>query len=585
MYFFFSSQHSNWILTFCFIAPNEPSEISNEKQSNSSSKSSPPSSQSSSDDKKLSTGNGDKKSTSQNNVDKKTKNHHKKKSSSTDEEISKIQPNNKPDSGKLVNNQKSSNEPNQVEEKEERKIKKTQSLFLRIFGGKSNEKKDNTGKKEETKEVKEVKEVKFSDSPPVSLKKKRNADSPKRKDNKDDTSKTSKKKKKSRKRTILDDTRQRSSSFSVSAVANVRKQTKPKSTQKRDAYSKRRWKSEASFGINFIESNPYKLPGGVIIPAPQLPKPLPKGDTSKKSLDELVKKMNPLKQFCSISKIGEGTFGEVFVGTDRKTLNKVAIKKMDLNDNYEEDLITEIEMLKICNHENIVKFIDAYQWGDDLWVVMEFMGGGSLTEILEQFKYIKLTEPQIAFVCLETLKALEYIHSHHRIHRDIKSDNVLLTHKGEIKLADFGYTVQLTEKKDKRNTTIGTPYWEAPEVITGDLYDTKVDIWSLGIMALEMAMGEPPYMDLPPLTALRLIVLDGIPPLSETKWSKEFCDFVNQCLKIKVEQRSSASQLLRHSFLNKACGKHEIARVIKKVRNIKKREGGDVAALLKRQSL
>lgn len=316
-----------------------------------------------------------------------------------------------------------------------------------------------------------------------------------------------------------------------------------------------------------------------------LPKPLPKGETSKKSLDDLVKKLNPLKQFCSVTKIGEGTFGEVFVGTDRRTLEKVAIKKMDLNDNYEEDLVTEIEMMQQSDHSNIVKYIDAYKWNDDLWVVMEFMDGGSLTEILEQFKHIQLTEPQIALICFETLKALEYIHNDHRVHRDIKSDNVLLTNSGQIKLADFGYTVQLTEKKDKRNTTIGTPYWEAPEVITGDLYDTKVDIWSLGIMAMEMAEGEPPYMDLAPLTALRLIVVDGIPALNESKWSCEFRNFVSSCLMIKVEQRATATTLLRHEFLKKACCQEEIAKVIKKVRNIKKKDGGDVAALLKRQSL
>lgn len=435
--------------------------------------------------------------------------------------------------------------------------------------------------------------MKFSDTPVTLKRKKSNVESPRRKESKqkndEDTSVSPKvipikRKKKSKKKNHFD-TRQRSSSFSVSAVANVRKQQKPKTHSKREAYGKRRWKSEALFS-NLIESNPYKLAGGAVIPAPRLPKPLPKGDNeSKKSLSDLVKKANPMKQFCSITKIGEGTFGEVFVGTDRRTLEKVAIKKMDINDNYEEDLITEIEMMQMCDHPNVVKYIDSYQWNDDLWVIMEFMGGGSLTEILEQYKYIKLTEPQIALICFETLKALEYIHNDHRIHRDIKSDNVLLTNSGDIKLADFGYTVQLTEKKDKRNTTIGTPYWEAPEVITGDLYDTKVDIWSLGIMAMEMAEGEPPYMDLPPLTALRLIVLDGIPKLSETKWSKEFRDFVDSCLQIKVEKRATASYLLRHDFLKKACKKESIARVIKKARNIKKKESGDMSALLKRQSL
>lgn len=399
-----------------------------------------------------------------------------------------------------------------------------------------------------------------------------------------------------------DSTRQRSMSFSgnpASAGTTSKKSTRrahngsnggaePSSGNKRQNYGKRQWVSEANLAGNVMSTtpNPYKLPGGASIPAPALPKPMPKGDeVHVVTLDELVKKENPLKQFCSITKIGEGTFGEVFVGTDRRSLDKVAIKKMDLNDNYEEDLITEIQMMQSSKHENIVRYMDSYKWGEDLWVVMEYMGGGSLTEILEQFKHVRMTEEQIALICFECLKALEYIHSNHRIHRDIKSDNVLLTHEGDIKLADFGYTVQLTQKKDKRNTTIGTPYWEAPEVITGDLYDTKVDIWSLGIMAMEMAEGEPPYMDLPPLTALRLIVVDGIPPLPSAKWSAEMRDFVNQCLMIKVTQRGSASNLLRHDFLRKACNKEEISRVIKKVRNLKKKEEGDIATLLKRQSL
>eukprot|EP01126_Amoeba_proteus_P063062 TRINITY_DN864_c0_g1_i10.p1 TRINITY_DN864_c0_g1~~TRINITY_DN864_c0_g1_i10.p1 ORF type:complete len:188 (-),score=42.97 TRINITY_DN864_c0_g1_i10:776-1339(-) len=173
---------------------------------------------------------------------------------------------------------------------------------------------------------------------------------------------------------------------------------------------------------------------------------------------------------------------------------------MKLGENYEEDLITEITMMKTLSHPNIVKYIDSYIVEKKLWVVMEFMGGGSLTDILELFPHLQMSESEIAQIMLESLKALEYIHRMHRIHRDIKSDNILLDTTGSVKLADFGYTVQLTEAKNKRSTTIGTPYWEAPEVITGDPYDSKVDIWSLGIMAIEMAEGEPPYMDLPPLT-------------------------------------------------------------------------------------
>eukprot|EP01122_Echinamoeba_exundans_P014783 TRINITY_DN676_c0_g1_i2.p1 TRINITY_DN676_c0_g1~~TRINITY_DN676_c0_g1_i2.p1 ORF type:complete len:580 (+),score=191.36 TRINITY_DN676_c0_g1_i2:1115-2854(+) len=416
----------------------------------------------------------------------------------------------------------------------------------------------------------------------------------------DDEDDKEKDKKESKKASSSSGGRQRSASFAQPAPpkesSSSRKKAKMESLtletskaasgkSKRDRYGRREWKSEAHLNGGLLTENPYKLRTGETIPAPELPQPLPKADGKPKSLDDLVKHENPMKHFCSVTKIGEGTFGEVFVGTDRRTLEKVAIKKMDLHDNYEEDLISEIEMLQVCRHTNIVKLIDSYKWGDDLWVVMEYMGGGSLTEILEQFKHIRLTEGQIALICYECLKALEYIHRNHRIHRDIKSDNVLLTMDGLIKLADFGYTVQLTEAKNKRNTTIGTPYWEAPEVITGDSYDTKVDIWSLGIMIMEMAEGEPPYMDLPPLTALRLIVVDGIPPLNDAKWSQDLRDFVSLCLTVKVDRRPSASELLRHPFISRTATKEEIAGLIKVVRQLKRSDSNDVASLLKRQSL
>jgi len=184
---------------------------------------------------------------------------------------------------------------------------------------------------------------------------------------------------------------------------------------------------------------------------------------------------------------------------------------------------------------------------------MEYMDGGCLTDILEQFDELKMTEPQIAFVARETLKALSYIHSLHRIHRDIKSDNVLLTLSGQLKLADFGYAAQLTQKQQKRNTVVGTPYWMAPELIRGHDYGIKVDIWSLGIMVMETVEGEPPYMEFPPLRALFLITTKGIPPLKEPhKWSPEFNDFFSRCLDKDVEKRPDANTLLKHPFMTHA---------------------------------
>uniref|UniRef100_A0A6B2LA59 Protein kinase domain-containing protein n=1 Tax=Arcella intermedia TaxID=1963864 RepID=A0A6B2LA59_9EUKA len=247
---------------------------------------------------------------------------------------------------------------------------------------------------------------------------------------------------------------------------------------------------------------------------------------------------------------------------------------MKLNDSYEEDLVLEIVMMQSLKHQNIVQFYDAYKLEDDiLWIVMEIMEGGCLTEILDLFPKVKLTEDQIAFVMTEVLTGLDYIHGLNKIHRDIKSDNVLLDTKGNAKLADFGYTVQLTQERSNRNTTIGTPYWEAPEVITGDEYDRKVDIWSCGVMALEMAEGEPPYLDLPPLTALRLIVLDGIPPL-DNKWSPDFRDFVNQCLSIDTKSRATTTTLLKHPFVQQVTSatKSSFRKVIIEAKKISKKE-------------
>lgn len=187
--------------------------------------------------------------------------------------------------------------------------------------------------------------------------------------------------------------------------------------------------------------------------------PMPEEHTGQ-SLSDLASKDDPQRIYADMVKIGEGAAGEVFSAIDARSGIKVAVKKMEINADNVKLLATEIGIMKSSRHPNIVNYVDSYLVGSNaIWVVMEFMGGGCLTDILEAFDVIRLTERNIAYIARETLRALSYIHSLHRIHRDIKSDNILLGVDGEIKLADFGYAAQLTQKQQKRNTVVGTPYW------------------------------------------------------------------------------------------------------------------------------
>jgi len=298
--------------------------------------------------------------------------------------------------------------------------------------------------------------------------------------------------------------------------------------------------------------------------------PLP--EEANLTLEELINKEDPTQIYRDAKKIGEGAAGEVFLATNARTRQRVAIKKMAMNDESMKLLITEISIMKSSHHPNIVDYIESYVIHEQLWVVMEYMGSGCLTEVLEQFELIQMPESQIALVCQESLKALMYIHSLHRIHRDIKSDNILLGDDGSVKIADFGYAAQLTTKQQKRNTVVGTPYWMAPELIRGYDYGIKVDIWSTGIMLMEMAEGEPAYMDFPPLRALFLITTKGIPDLKHpNKWSKDMREFLSKCLLKDVEARPDATTLLNHSFMKRSAPKAEFAAFLVEARKIKEK--------------
>jgi protein-serine/threonine kinase len=181
-----------------------------------------------------------------------------------------------------------------------------------------------------------------------------------------------------------------------------------------------------------------------------------------------------------------------------------------------------------------------------------------------------MSEPLIALMCRDTLRGLAYIHSGYRIHRDVKSDNILLSDDGLLKIADFGYAAELSREKLKRNTIVGTPYWMAPELIKGAKYDQRVDVWSLGIMAMEMAEGEPPYMEFPPLRALFLISTKGIPPLREaSRWSDDMTEFISSCLILDLKERPSSDTLLSHPFVAKAGSYSEMATLVRRAKQLK----------------
>eukprot|EP00347_Sterkiella_histriomuscorum_P022722 403337408 len=336
---------------------------------------------------------------------------------------------------------------------------------------------------------------------------------------------------------------------------------------------------KSNFNAQQIQQNPasvlevinFNSKGGFQPKVEPLPLPGNIDYTALLESSKLFKQDNPALFYDIVKQIGSGGYGKIYMVQKKEDQTLYALKfiqQTNQNSQQLNSIKNEIALMSVCDNNNIVRYHDGYFFKQKFWLFIEYMDAGCLTDILEAGFYQIFTETVIQYLVYETLQAIKYLHSRHIIHRDIKSDNILLGSSGDIKLGDFGYAAQLTRERRRRESKVGTVCWMAPEIIRGaEMYTEKVDIWSLGIMMLEFVYGEPPYLNQPQTQVCYMILTMNPPEIDPIKWSPNMRDFVKICLTKDPRERPSCEDLLKHPFMTKMDhqqGKENYLTILKK---------------------